>query len=113
VDAFAAGLDQRRLPWDALETPGFALASFIELEMPRGRDRILVAVGELATELVLLTERGLWMRHLPLGLADDPDPAALAERLTQEIWKPIKSYWKFRRPAMASWVKSSMVTVLP
>ena len=98
VTAFRTELDRRRLPWDALETPGFALASFLELEMPRGRDRILLGVGELATELVLLTERGLWMRHLPLGLADDPDPLSLAERLTQEIGAAVSGCLPGGRP---------------
>jgi len=98
VQAWRALLAERRIGYDALETPGFALASFIELEMPLGRDRILLAVGRHATELVLLAESGLWMRHLPLGLASLPDNESLAARLKNEIGAAIGAFLPSDRP---------------
>ncbi len=85
VDALRADLASRGLAFDSMETPGFALASFVEHERPWGRDRVLLGVGELATQLVLLTEDGLWARRLPLGLADAENAVDLAERLSAEI----------------------------
>jgi hypothetical protein len=84
VNGFRARLSKERVSYDDLEVPGFALASFVELEMPSGRDRVLLGVGKRASELVLQTEAGLWMRHLPLGLEHDT-PDALAARFRQEI----------------------------
>jgi len=84
VDGFRARLADERVSYDDIETPGFALASFVELELPSGRDRVLLGVGRRASELVLQTAAGLWMRHLPLGL-DDGEPDELATRFRQEI----------------------------
>lgn len=84
VDGFRARLADERVSYDDIETPGFALASFVELEMPSGRDRVLLGVGRRGSELVLQTEAGLWMRHIPLGL-DHGEPEELASRFRQEI----------------------------
>jgi hypothetical protein len=84
VDGFKARLADERVSYDDLETPGFALASFVEMEMPSGRDRVLLGVGRRASELVLQTEAGLWMRHIPLGL-DHGEADELAARFRQEI----------------------------
>ncbi len=84
VQAFVGALDGARAAWDAFETPGFALASFVEFEQPKAADRILLGVGRLATDLVLLTDTGLWTRHLPLGLAH-ADAPQLARRLHAEL----------------------------
>jgi hypothetical protein len=81
----AAELRELKMPFDELHPPGYALASFVEHEMPLGRDRILLAVGELSTQLVLLREDGLWTRHIPLGLAHDPSETSLATRLQAEV----------------------------
>ncbi len=85
VDDLRRELHERRVPYDDLETPGYALASLVEHELPSGRDRVLLAVGRLATELVLLTEHGVWMRHLPLGSHHERDATRLAQRLAREI----------------------------
>ncbi len=84
VEAWRAELASRSIVCDALETPGFALASFVEHELPQSHDRVLLAVGEVASELVLSRASGLWMRHLPLGL-QSADSAELARRLAEEI----------------------------
>ncbi len=84
VDAFRAELVSRHVACDALETPGFALASFVEHERPQNQDRVLLAVGEVASELVLARPGGVWMRHLPLGLQHG-EPAELAARFKAEI----------------------------
>jgi hypothetical protein len=70
VDDFRDRLSAHRISFDDLETPGFALASFIEAESPSAGDRVLLGVGRRASELVLMTADGLWMRHLRLGLHD-------------------------------------------
>lgn len=85
VDRLRAHLEERRVSYDDLEHAGFALASYVETEQPRAHDRIVLAVGRIATELVLLTEDGLWTRHLPLGLDDEDDVETLASRLQAEI----------------------------
>jgi len=85
VAAFVDGLLRERLPFDELQPPGFALASFVEHQQPRGRDRLALGVGECATELVLLRDDGLWTRHLPLGRSHVPSVAHLAERLAIEV----------------------------
>lgn len=84
LDGFCARLAEERVSYDDLETPGFALASFVEMELPSGRDRVLLGVGRNASELVLQTPAGLWMRHLPLGL-DHGSVEELAARFHQEI----------------------------
>ena len=85
VNAFLSALQAERVPFDELQPPGYALASFVEHERPLGRDRVLLGVGETSTELVLMREDGLWTRHLPLGRAQEEDPARLAERLALEV----------------------------
>lgn len=94
VDRLRAHLAERRVPYDDLEHPGFALASYVETEQPRAHDRIVLGVGRTATELVLLTEDGLWTRHLPLGLDDEPDADALAARLRAEIHAAVAFFLK-------------------
>jgi hypothetical protein len=84
VDAFRDKLSTHRISFDDLETPGFALASFIEAEAPAAGDRVLLGVGRRASDLVLMTADGLWMRHLRLGL-HDLAPDVLAGRLAAEI----------------------------
>ncbi len=98
VDARAADLRAQGVSYDQLETTGYALASFIEAEMPRGRDRILLGVGEVSTDLVLLTERGVWMRQVPLGLADDDDAERLARRFKAEVDAAIRTLLPSDRP---------------
>lgn len=71
--------------WDDLEASAVAMSSFVEFEMPWGGDRIILGVGETSTELVLLTNLGLWTRQLPFGLADNSDIEVLAERLKGEV----------------------------
>ncbi len=83
LEALAAALSRRGVDVDDWELPGFALASFVELERPAARDRLLLGVGRTATDLVLLTETGLWVRHLALGLAGAA-PESLAESLAAE-----------------------------
>lgn len=85
VHACAGELRDVKMPFDELQPPGYALASFVEHEMPLGRDRILLGVGELSTQLVLLREDGLWTRHLPLGLAHEASESDLAARLQGEV----------------------------
>ncbi|MCB9897199.1 MAG: hypothetical protein H6825_04265 [Planctomycetes bacterium] len=85
LDAFVANLRARRIPFDEIQPPGFALASFVEFEQPLGRDRILLAVGQTATHLVLLTEDGLWTRHLPVGLMHRDGVRGLTLQLQGEV----------------------------
>ncbi|MFT7463440.1 MAG: hypothetical protein ACI9EF_001784 [Pseudohongiellaceae bacterium] len=85
VHGAAGELRALKMPFDELQSPGYALASFVEHEIPLGRDRILLGVGELSTELVLLREDGLWTRHLPFGLAHETSEEALATRLQGEV----------------------------
>ncbi|MHC5209375.1 MAG: hypothetical protein ACYTG2_01495 [Planctomycetota bacterium] len=84
VDDFRDRLATHRISFDDIETPGFSLASFVEAESPAAGDRLLLGVGRRASDLVLLTPDGLWMRHLRLGLDDGP-PGEIAERLAAEI----------------------------
>lgn len=84
IDAECAELDELAVPCDDLAAPSFALASFVEHELPLGRDRIVLAVGELVTHLLLMREDGLYSRHLPLGLGRVPDEAELGRRLHAE-----------------------------
>jgi len=97
VDAFRAELAARRVSCDALEPPGFALASFVDHELPQHQDRVLLAVGEVASELVLSRPSGVWMRHLPLGLQHG-EVADLAERLAAEIAAAVKSFLPADQP---------------
>jgi Tfp pilus assembly PilM family ATPase len=83
VDAFRGELVARGIEVDEVETPGLALASFVEHQMPHAVERLVLGVGRLATELVVLTPEGLWMRRLPIGLAHEAAPE-LARRLQQE-----------------------------
>lgn len=85
VHGAAGELRELKVPFDELQPPGYALASFVEHEIPLGRDRIVLGVGELSTQLVLLREDGLWTRHLPLGLAHEASEVALASRLQGEV----------------------------
>lgn len=85
LDAFAATLRLNRVPFDEIHPPAYALASFVEHEQPLGRDRILLGVGQTATHLVLMTEDGLWTRHLPIGLMHPDGAAGLAQQLRGEI----------------------------
>jgi len=78
-----AALGARHLRPDAFELPGWALASLVEHERPAARDRVLLGVGRTASDIVLLTEVGLWARHVDLGLATAP-PDVLATRLRDE-----------------------------
>ncbi len=82
---FVGSLRGERIPFDELQPPGFALASFLEHEQPLGRDRIMLGVGERATHLVLIREDGLWTRHLPFGLRAEAAVPVLAERLASEV----------------------------
>jgi len=91
VEAFRAELDRRHVACDALEMPGFALASFVEHERPQNQDRVLLAVGEVASELVLARPSGIWMRHLPLGLQHG-EPAELAARFQAEIAAAVAAF---------------------
>jgi hypothetical protein len=84
VDDARERLAMHRIAFDELETPGFALASFLEAEAPSAGDRLFLGVGRRASDLVLLTADGLWMRHLRLGLDHGP-PGEVAERLAEEI----------------------------
>ncbi|HEX5010836.1 MAG TPA: hypothetical protein VFY71_10570, partial [Planctomycetota bacterium] len=72
VDQMAAALRARGVDVDAWELPGFALASFVDLELPGVRDRIVLGVGRTASDLVLMAEGGLWARHLAVGLQSAP-----------------------------------------
>jgi hypothetical protein len=91
VDAFRAALEARRIACDALEAPGFALASFVDHELPAHQDRVLLAVGEIASELVLARPAGLWMRHLPLGLQHG-EAAELAGRFRAELAAAVAAF---------------------
>ncbi|MGQ0554200.1 MAG: type IV pilus biogenesis protein PilM [Planctomycetota bacterium] len=91
IDDFIARLAERKLPCDALEAPGCALASFWEHQSPTTKDRVLLGVGRRSTELVLRTEQGLWVRQLPLGLADG-SPAEIAERLAGELHSAVEFF---------------------
>jgi len=85
VHGGAAELREFKMPFDELHPPGYALASFVEHQMPLGRDRILLGIGELSSQLVLLREDGLWSRHLSLGLAHDSSETSLAKRFQAEV----------------------------
>lgn len=85
IEGFEESLRAQHFPFDEIQPPGYALASFVEHEHPLGRDRILLGVGETASELVLLREDGVWTRHLPFGLRAESSPARLAERLASEV----------------------------
>lgn len=85
IDRHVVALGERGVPFDELQPPGFALASFLEHEQPLGRDRVLLGVGQVATRLVLLREDGLWTRHIPLGLQHAETPAELAGRFADEL----------------------------
>jgi Tfp pilus assembly PilM family ATPase len=76
-------LAARGLDVDDWELPGWALASFVEHELPGSRERLLLGVGQRSTDLVMLSASGLWARHLALGL-QTADPAELARRLADE-----------------------------
>jgi hypothetical protein len=82
--ALQAALATRGLDVDDWELPGWALASFVEHELPGGRERLLLGVGQRASDLVLLSGSGLWARHLALGL-QTAEPAELARRLAEEL----------------------------
>lgn len=84
LEALQAACGARGIHPDAWELPGWALASALEHERPAARDRVLLGVGRQATDLVLLTEVGLWARHLDVGL-DHLPPEALAARLRAEL----------------------------
>jgi len=84
VDAFRQGLEAHGVPWDDLEPAGLALAAFVDLERHARGDRVLLGVGRRATQLVIQSSGGLWLRHLPIGLEDAP-PEELAGRLRDEI----------------------------
>lgn len=85
LQEFEQSLRAQRFPFDEIQPPGFALGSFVEHEHPLGRDRVLLGVGQTASELVLLREDGIWTRHLPFGLAGGDSHAVLAERLAAEV----------------------------
>jgi Tfp pilus assembly PilM family ATPase len=84
VDQAAAALRERGVDVDAWELPGFALASFVDLELPGVRDRIVLGVGRTASDLVLMAEGGLWARHLGVGL-QSATAEELAARLRAEV----------------------------
>ncbi|RKY22020.1 MAG: hypothetical protein DRQ55_02415 [Planctomycetota bacterium] len=84
VDQLVSLLSELGVPFDELQPPSWALASFIEHERPLGRDRIVLGVGELSTTLLLMREDGLWSRHLPIGLSHVADEQELARRLHAE-----------------------------
>lgn len=84
VETFQQRLAAYGVPWDDLETPGFALAAFVDLERRSRGDRVLLGVGRNASQLVIQSAGGVWVRHLPLGLRDAA-AEPLAERLRDEI----------------------------
>ena len=84
VESFQQQLAAQGVPWDDLEPAGLALAAFADLERRSRGDRLLLGVGRSASQLVIQSASGLWLRHLPLGLRDAP-PDELAERLRDEI----------------------------
>src|SRR5262249_25139179 len=56
--ALQSARSARGVDVDDWELPGWALASFVEHELPGGRDRLLLGVGQRATDLVLLSGSG-------------------------------------------------------
>lgn len=84
LHALQAALAARGVHPDAWELPGWALASQAEFEQPAAHDRVLLGIGRTATDLVLLTDTGLWARHLALGLASGP-AEQVATRLAAEL----------------------------
>ena len=84
VEAQAAALRERGLELDEWELPGWALASFVDLELPGVRDRIVLGIGRAASDLLIMADGGLWARHLALGL-DHLPPDELAARLRAEL----------------------------
>jgi hypothetical protein len=92
VDERVALLAELGVPFDELQPPGWALASFVEHERPAGRDRIVLGVGELSTTLLLMREDGLWSRRLPFGLAQEEDAESLAQRLHAETAAAISHF---------------------
>jgi len=84
LHALQAALAERGIHPDAFEPPGWALASQAEFERPAADDRVLLGIGRRATDLVLLTDAGLWARHLPIGL-DSGAPEQVAARLAGEV----------------------------
>jgi len=84
VEAFQQQLAAHGVPWDDLEPAGLALAAFADLERRSRGDRLLLGVGRTASQLVIQSSSGLWLRHLPLGVRDAPADE-LAERLRDEI----------------------------
>ncbi len=98
VARWTSALHARGIPCDDVQVVGAALASFIEAERPWGKDRVLLAVGAIATELVLLTEGGIWTRHLPFGVADEEDLEHLALRLSGEIGAAVTKLLPNDRP---------------
>jgi hypothetical protein len=97
VDAQAAALRERGVDVDRWELPGFALASFVDLELPGARDRIVLGVGRAASDLVLMADGGLWARRLALGLQDLP-AEELAARLRAEVDAAVAALLPVDRP---------------
>ncbi len=84
LHALQAALATHGIQPDAWELPGWALASQVEFEQPAAHDRVLLGIGLASTDLVLLTETGLWARHLALGLSSGT-AEQVAGRLAAEV----------------------------
>jgi len=97
LEALQAALARRGVDVDDWELPGFALLSFVELERPAARDRLLLGVGHTATDALLVTDTGLWVRHLALGL-DSGAPEEVAARLAAEAEAAARALLPADRP---------------